>query len=610
LKSFGWFKRKSADSSAALAPEQSRPPLSTANLASAMQEIESWIAGNRFAEAAERLEELRTTNGSDPGVLENLGICRYFLRDPVAATGPLLAAVQSNPSSLRALRFLAATLMAQGDHATALDIAQKALALAPRDLELLMLVASALTELSEYEKAARTLNRAIEIAPDAIEPYYRLESLSKHSSFKRDFFDLTPKIKEGRRRLINRLLAAHRRKGLNAQELATLMSLLENSAETFPAALRIAKASTGFEPMTPLIADQLAVIFAAAGDASEMVRFREFCFDVDPENVSFKQLLSQVWVIAGTEHWNEAWRMMTETSHRSRTKVHPDEVPLWTGQKLGRQKVLVYQDQGVGDAILCLRFLPMLAARGVRFDLWVLPTLAGLAAQATGYEKLHRSEERPDPRLIDCEYAVPLFGIISALFLRYEEIKNPPVIQARPDQALALRGRVGALPGVRIGLIYGGNPDRRDDWMRSLPLESVRALAALPGISWVNLMFDKRPEKEQVLEMLQMTDPVPELRSFADTAAVVEELDAVVAVDSSVAHVAGNAGKPVWVLAPSFLDWRWQIGQELSPWWPTATLLRSESPGVWTQVLKELVEGLEKFVATQPGRSDATVCRT
>jgi hypothetical protein len=148
-----------------------------------------------------------------------------------------------------------------------------------------------------------------------------------------------------------------------------------------------------------------------------------------------------------------------------------------------------------------------------------------------------------------------------------------------------------------VGLVYGGNPERRDDWLRSVPLEAVRGLASIPGVSWVNLMMDNRPDKAQAREMFRMFDPMPQVKNFADTAAVVEELDAVIAVDCSVAHVAGNLGKPLWVLVPPSADWRWQIGEDTKPWWPTARLLRSEAPGKWNLAAQNLESDFREFVA-------------
>jgi hypothetical protein len=156
----------------------------------------------------------------------------------------------------------------------------------------------------------------------------------------------------------------------------------------------------------------------------------------------------------------------------------------------------------------------------------------------------------------------------------------------------AVRSRLRALKGKRIGLAYGGNPDRRDDWFRAVPPSALEPLATLEGISWVSLVVDNRPDKAEVIKMFRMDDPMNEVKDFEDTAAIISELDAVIAIDSSVAHLACSLGKPVWVLLPTMSDWRWQIGEDTRPWWPTANLMRSTALGDWSGVIRNLAAQL------------------
>jgi len=229
----------------------------------------------------------------------------------------------------------------------------------------------------------------------------------------------------------------------------------------------------------------------------------------------------------------------------------------------------------------------------VRCDLWVEPALASLASSVKGYENLIQGGARPDPRVLDCDYVCSLFALIPALGIEHQELKKTPtVLSAAPDRASATRNRLRALTARRVGLSYGGNPNRRDDWFRAVAPSALKPLANLGGISWVNLSIDERPDKAEVIRLLHMDDPMKEARDFEDTAAIISELDAVIAIDSSVAHLAASLGKPVWVLVPPILDWRWQIGSDTRPWWPNATLLRSAAPGEWDAVIRDLAAQL------------------
>ncbi len=596
----GWFKKGVSN----FAPDSSEPPvpMDPKSVEAEIRAIESEIAQGTLESAEARVGLLYKVHPTDPRVLVNLGACHYLRGNYESASEALLAVINMDPGSLRAHFLLAANLGAQGDHSTALEVANKALMISPRDVDLLLMAANSCVQIGEYDAGARFLNRAIEIQPDAIAPHHRLESLSQHSTYRRTNYEFSPKVPESRRRVINRLLATYRRKGLDAEQLTALLALLEASTDTIDTAARLAKQEIDRTPMPPVLADQLASIFWAIGDATELLRLRELCFDADPENPYFKLALSHAWLINGFDNWSEAWRLMTETLHQTRPKLHPDQVPLWTGQRLGKRKVLVYQDQGMGDAIMGFRFIAKLASRGIRFDLWVFPRLADLAERTVGYETLIRAETLPDPRCYGCEFAVPLFGLIAALNLDPIDLADPPIIRSKPGRATDTSNAIESLPGLRIGLIYGGNPNRRDDWERSVPTKEISRLGSIRGVTWVNLMVDDRPDRKEIARVLKMHDPTSSMVDFADTAAIVERLDAVVAVDSSVAHVAGNLGKPMWVLVPSSCDWRWQIGAELSPWWPTARLLRSEQPGVWTIAIDTLLEELESFIS---GKSEA-----
>ena len=149
---------------------------------------------------------------------------------------------------------------------------------------------------------------------------------------------------------------------------------------------------------------------------------------------------------------------------------------------------------------------------------------------------------------------------------------------------------------INIGLAAMGNPWRYDDWMRSVPLADLKPLQRLKDVGWVNLAVDARDDLTASIALLDMQNPAPEFKSFSETAAAIAALDAVVAIDCSVAHVAAAMGKKVWVLAPSSIEWRWRIGDDTSPWWPTASSLHCKRPGEWKIPIEQLVKELERFV--------------
>ena len=552
--------------------------------------------GNR-SEALMLTEGLAHANPADAAVQVQLGICRYLVGDSSGAASPLLGAMRLGSRDPRAFYFLAASLMALGQHDEALIILRQGIEVAPGQPKLLTLASKVCGHLWRLDEAARYVSEALAVEPENLEALLQVELLTQQTLQKRSKFELYPGVAEARGRVMDRLLAQYRNAGLGLGDLTGLLSLLGGGPEQFGDAVEIAVSAIATEPMVPPLAVQLFNILLDAGDLAHLQRLAERCYELDPNDLTYKMALSSVWLSSGSGQWMPAWMMWIESQYRSRPAAHPHTVPYWQGQPVKDTKVLVYQDQGIGDSIMALRFLPMLAARKVRFDLWVAPALVDLVASIEGCETIIRAPTLPDPLEHGCGFAIPLFGLIPALYLGRDEIEDPPVIRPHATRAIHLREAIRGLSGVRIGLVYGGNPDRRDDWLRSLPWEFVKMLSRVDGVHWVNLMKDERPDKRRVIEKLAMLDPMPEVRDFADTASVIEELDAVVAVDGSVAHLAGNLGKPLWVLAPVSCDWRWQMGDDICPWWPTARLIRSEAPGQWPEVQGELDRQLRQFVA-------------
>jgi tetratricopeptide (TPR) repeat protein len=604
---FALFKRQAnaAGPKATAAPDEAPvTPLSYDELAARLREASDAFVAKDIERARAMLEEMILTNPDDLTVRTQLGICHCLLGDSNLGRELLEPVVKEAPDDGDALKFLAACHFNGGDTMRAYDVLQQAIKVAPNDHELYVFLGNLYLELGNYDAAGQQYCRASDMKPESEEPLHRLECLGQTAETRVSFYETSPKIAERRRRVVHRMLAEHRKKGLDGKRLSVLLSLLSGTPATFAKAAELALSLVDFEPMTEELEAQIQRTLLVTGEIDGVLRLAERCFEREPDAIDPQFMLGTMWICSGGEHWSTGWRMITHLLTVARHYNHLHGVPIWEGQKLGNKKLLVYQDQGVGDAILGFRFLPMLKARGIRFHLWVQPPLVTFAEQVPDCEGVVHTPRMPDAATHGCAYAITFFGLIAALYLSQDEIRDPPIVRPAPGHAPALRRRVADLPGTRIGLIYGGNPRRRDDWVRSLPAEVVLPLARLQGVSWVNLMVDTRPEKERVMQALGMTDPMAEVKDFHDTAAIVEELDAVVAVDASVAHVACNLGKPTWVLAPPIRDWRWQIGAAASPWWPSARLLRSASPGEWQEPGRLLLDELQAFLRE---RSPATM---
>lgn len=261
--------------------------------------------------------------------------------------------------------------------------------------------------------------------------------------------------------------------------------------------------------------------------------------------------------------------------------------PSWLGQAdLAGKTILLFPEQGLGDSLQFLRFVPAVAARAGKVLLQLQDSLVDLAAAAplpANCEVL-----RPGLPLPPFDYQTPLMSLPLALGLKDEAglRMQAPYLRADAARIAAWKERLArAGEGWKVGITWSGNPEHRNDHNRSIPLEAFRAIEA-PGCRFVSLQPQVRATDQAALqawpELLQWG---PELRSFLDTAALMEALDAVVCVDTSVAHLAGALGRPLFVLLPFSPDWRWLLQRADSPWYPSATLYRQPVVGDWASVL-------------------------
>jgi hypothetical protein len=162
--------------------------------------------------------------------------------------------------------------------------------------------------------------------------------------------------------------------------------------------------------------------------------------------------------------------------------------------------------------------------------------------------------------------------------------------------------RLGSRKLPRIGLVWSGNPVHNNDRNRSVPLRSLLPLLNVEA-QFVSLQKDIRSSDEVVLrERSDILHLGPELQSFVDTAVLIEHLDLVISVDTSVAHLAGALARPVWILLPYVPDWRWLLDREDSPWYPTARLFRQSQTREWHSVVDEMRRALTKFVTAVQSR--------
>ena len=273
----------------------------------------------------------------------------------------------------------------------------------------------------------------------------------------------------------------------------------------------------------------------------------------------------------------------------------PTERPQWDGTPLPADRtLLLIADQGYGDVIQFARYIPWAASRAARVALACSRELHPAVRQQPGIATLFDHWEEAPEFAAYC----PLSGLPRLAGTRLDNIPCDmiPYLHADPAKAAQWAARLDALlprGHRRIGLVWAGRPTHHNDRNRSTALASFQPLAAIPGVALVSLQ--KGAGQAQIgsyWERAPLINLGPELRDFGDTMAILESLDMIVTVDTSVVHLAGAMGKPAWVMLPHAPDWRWLLGRADSPWYPSLRLFRQGADRSWGPVIAAIAREL------------------
>jgi tetratricopeptide (TPR) repeat protein len=266
----------------------------------------------------------------------------------------------------------------------------------------------------------------------------------------------------------------------------------------------------------------------------------------------------------------------------------------WLGDApVAGKTIFLYAEQGFGDTLQFIRYAPLLAAQGARVVAAVPAALKPLIAAMDGVTALTAGDVQPAS-----DFHCPIMSLPHALGTALATIPaDVPYLRASSDRVAHWRQRLPTTADRRIGLVWAGSAGFEGDRLRSVPLAKLGTLRAAPGVTFIGLQREIPVDDVEALgaafgAMPNFINIGPELRDFADTAAVVSLLDLVIGVDTAVVHLAGALAKPVWIMLPFSPDFRWLLDRHDSPWYPTARLFRQCRRGDWDAVVAAIGEAL------------------
>lgn len=517
------------------------------------------LAHQALGQSAQALADFEAALKLAPDHLQarfNRGLTLQALARDDAALADYHAVLARDPRHTQALAQCAQLSLACGRHAQALTCYDALLALAPEGAEVWRQRGRALKALGRLEEALASHDRALALQPDLAEAHNSrgivLKDLQRH--------DEALAAYDRALALQPHLVDAHTNRGVVYAELGQLTSAL------------------------------------AAYDRALAIRPD----DVDAAWNKALALLLEGQLEAGWPLYEQRWRRGTAAP-----VVRPCAQALWLGAtSLQGKTILLLAEQGLGDTLQMCRYIPDVAALGARVVLERPVALAGLLDALPGVaQAIDPTAPRPP-----VDAYCPLMSLPLALGATLQTIPaSPASLRAAPDKVAQWSQVLGARRGLRVGLVWSGNPRHPNDRQRSLALSTL--LAALPAqCDYVSLQQQVRASDQPALTQ----DPRlrhfgAALQDFSDTAALCALMDVVISVDTSVAHLAGALGRPTWVLLPHVPDWRWLRQRTDSPWYPSMRLFRQGPERQWAPVLQAVVAALSARFEWPTARSDRTV---
>ena len=512
--------------------------------------------------------------------LSNLG--RAFtaagrLDDAIAACRE---AIQLRPDLAEAHNQLGVAFGAQGRLEEAVAAFQKAVKLRPGYAVAHNNLGIALRTMGRLDDAAAAYRRAIRIQPDYIEAINDLGNILEtlgRSDEAIAAFRQAILAAPGDADLHNNLGIALREKGR-----------IEEAVGSYSRAIAL----------DPRHADAHHNLGNALGQLGRLGDAQAACIralEINPQDAQAKFLSGTLHLLAGEfslgwPRYEERWDIPEATSPR-RDFAHP----VWDGSALEGRRVLIHEEQGFGDAIQFIRYAPLVAERGGQVILECSGSLAEVFSTVKGVGQIVVAGEPLPP----FDIHIPMMSLPLTFGTTVESIpQNVPYISADAARCEFWRAWLAENDSIlKVGIVWGGRTDTTQRSLRSVRLRDWLPIFRVPDVDFVSLQVGRGIEQIKQLPGRQpVRDASCHIEDFADTAALVSQLDLVIAVDTAVAHLAGALGKPVWVLLPFAPDWRWMLGREDSPWYPSMRLFRQQRALEWEPVISRVRKELQTLV--------------
>jgi Flp pilus assembly protein TadD len=496
----------------------------------------------RLGEAEKIYRQVLVRQPSHPDALQLLGVCYGQSGQPQKAVALISRALAIRPNVAEFHGNLGEFLRALGRIPQSIASFERAIALNGRDPVICNNFGVSLAEAQQFEAAIAQFRRAIELKGDYPDP---------HSN----------------------------------------MGAALNAIGRLDEALAEIQTAIAMNPQLPGAYNNLGSVLFNKGEFSKAISLLSKFLSDNPNDAKIHANLALAYLVTGdfARGWREyEWRLRVPEIVGSRQFPQPR----WDGGDLQGKTILLHTEQGFGDMIQFARFIPLVASRGGKV---ILESPLETLRLFRGFPGVWELAERDKP-LPHFDVQCPLMSLAEVFGVTEQTIPHDvPYLKADQELARQWAGRFDAAGDrLRIGLAWAGRPQHAKDRNRSMKLEQFAPLASVENAAFYSLqMGQAAAQAAHPPSGLALTDWMKDVRDFADTAAMVEHLELLVTVDTSVAHLAAAMGKRVWLLLPRIPDWRWMLDRSDSPWYPTMRLFRQTTRDDWAEVLRRVAAAIQ-----------------
>jgi tetratricopeptide (TPR) repeat protein len=502
-------------------------------------------AGN-LKQAEEIYRKILKTNPFNPDALHLLGVILTDQNNFTDAEKYIKKAIKISPS-INYYISLANLYTAQNNLIEAINCYKTLLSFKPDYVEVYNIVGNLLSELGKVDEAIEYYNKSITINPDYIEAYYNFGNLLLNND--------------------------------RIEEAKNMYNIVITKKSDYAEAYY-----------------NLGAAFHYQRNFEEAIKYYEKALLIKPNYIEVHYNLAIAYLIQ--KEFYKGWEIYRKIRSLKQDQFKIDKSLIetqWNSESIINKTIYVYHEQGLGDTIFSARYLPILNSFGAKVLIKPQKELAELFKQNDLKAEIIDTEL--DEGDLDFDTHISMYYLLSVLNINTDNIPfQSGYLKADKEKVDFYKQNYFNNNKFKLGIVWQGSPDFKNDKRRSVLLENFFKFANMSNIQLYS--FQKGKGSEQLLNIpnnIEIIDLGKEFKDFSDTAAAVENLDLLISVDTSVAHLAGALGKPVWMLIPYFPDWRWFLDTEKCVWYNSLQIFRQAKIGNWTEVFERVEKSLEEL---------------